>query len=88
LRRDAMKWENTMHESHSMLGSSLKDPVFDIHYNSRMEGQNHTPGSSLRYALIISLTAPKVTDLYDQVVRRYASLIEPLRPVVDIPITL
>lgn len=88
LRRDAMKWENTMHESHSMYGSSLKDPVFDIHYNSRMEGQNHTPGSALRYALIISLTAPKVPDLYDQIVRRYASLIEPLRPVVDIPIRL
>jgi hypothetical protein len=88
LRRDAMKWENTMHESHSMLGSSLKDPVFDIHYNSRMEGQNHTPGSVLRYALIVSLTAPKVPDLYDQIVRRYATLIEPLRPVVDIPIRL
>lgn len=88
LRRDAMKWENTMHASRTFYGSSLKEPVFDIHYNSRLEGQNHSPASPLRYALVISLTAPKVADLYDQIVRRYATLIEPLRPVVDIPIRL
>jgi len=88
LRRDAMKWENTMHASRTFFGSSLKDPVFDIHYNSRLEGQNHSPANPLHYALVISLTAPKVADLYDQIVRRYATVIEPLRPVVDIPIRL
>ncbi len=88
LRRDAMKWENTMHATRTFYGSSLNDPVFDIHYNSRLEGQNHSPANALRYALIISLTAPKVPDLYDQIVRRYSTLIEPLRPVVDIPIRI
>jgi len=88
LRRDAMKWENTLHSSRNFHGSSLKNPVFDIHYNSRLEGQNYAPGTPLRYALVISLTAPKVADLYDQIVRRYRTLIEPLQPVVDIPVRL
>jgi hypothetical protein len=88
LRRDTLKWENTLHASKGFQAGSLKDPVFDIHYNSRREGQNHNPGVTLRYALVISLTAPKVADLYDRIVRRYASQIEPLRPVIDIPVRL
>jgi hypothetical protein len=68
LRRDTLKWENTLHASKGFQAGSLKDPVCDIHYNS--------------------LTAPKVADLYDRIVRRYASQIEPLRPVIDIPVRL
>lgn len=86
LRRDAWKWENCLHASVGFLGESLSNPAFDIHYNSRLEGHGHNPSQKLRYALVISVKAPRVVDLYDLVVRRFATQLEPLRPVIDIPI--
>jgi hypothetical protein len=88
LRRDAWKWENTLHARVGFLGSSLDSPAFDIHYNSRMEGHNHNPGQQLRYAMVITVKASREANLYDQVVRRFATQLEPLRPVIDIPIRL
>jgi hypothetical protein len=88
LRRDALKWENCMHASKSLNGTSLNDPVFDIHYNARMEGHNDTRSQEIEYALVITVEAPKVTDLYDKVVRRYATQLEQLMPVIDLPIRL
>ena len=32
------KWETVLHNSKNMLGSTLKKPVFDIHYNAREAG--------------------------------------------------
>ena len=86
LRRDAMKWENCLHSSKRMRGSSLLNPVFDIHYNSRLEGRNFASAPNLPYALIVSVRAKGVADLYNQVVRQYATQLEPLRPVLDIPL--
>lgn len=88
LRRDAWKWENTLHASVQMYGSSLYNPVFDIHYNSRLEGHSFNPGERLRYAMVISVKAKREADLYDRIVRRYATLLEPLRPVIDIPVRI
>jgi hypothetical protein len=86
LRRDALKWENCMHEEKSLRGTSLNDPVFDIHYNARMEGHNDGRPQEIEYALVVTVEAPKVTDLYDTVVRRYATKLEQLTPVIDIPL--
>jgi len=88
LRKDAWKWENCMHAKKRFRGSSLNDPVFDIHYNARMEGHNDTRGQEINFVLVITVEAPKVRDLYDQVVRRYATLLEQLVPVIDIPIRI
>ena len=86
LRRDAWKWENCLHATKSFRGSSLQNPSFDLHYNARLEGRNFTPDEALPYALVISVRARHTTDLYDQVVRKYATLLEPLRPTIDIPL--
>jgi len=86
LRRGAFKWENCRHATINMRGSSLRNPAFDIHYNSRMEGHGHAHSVKLRYALMITVEAKRVADLYDRVVRRYATQLEPLRPVIEIPI--
>lgn len=88
LRRDALKWENCMHSHKSMNGTSLNDPVFDIHYNARMEGHNDTRSQEIEYALVITVEAPKVKDLYDQVVRRYRNKLEQLIPIIEIPLRL
>jgi subtilisin family serine protease len=86
LRRDALKWENCLHSCISMRASSLSNPCFDIHYNARMEGRNASPSDKLAYAMVITVEAKKVADLYDQVVRDYATIIEPIRPTLEIPI--
>ena len=38
--------------------------------------------------LWLACKAKKLSDLYDTIVRKYATLIEPLRPIVEIPITI
>jgi hypothetical protein len=86
LRRDAWKWENCLHASKRKQGRSLHNPVFDIHYNSRLEGRNFAPDHKLSYALVVSVQAKGVADFYDQIVRRYAARLEPLRPVLEVPL--
>lgn len=88
LRRDAWKWENCIHAVKKFRSSSLNEPVFDIHYNARAEGRNDTSTQELQYAFIITVEAPKVVDLYDQVVRRYSTQLEQLQPVIDIPLKI
>jgi hypothetical protein len=86
LRRDAWKWENCLHTRVSFLGKTLRNPVLDIHYNARQDGRNFAPKEDLPYALVISVHAKHLGDLYDKVVRKYARQLEALRPVVEIPI--
>lgn len=86
LRKDSWKWENCIHAENTFLGKSLSSPVFDIHYNARSEGHDDSRGQDLQYALVITVKAPKVDDLYDQVVRKYATQLEQLQPIIDIPL--
>ena len=88
LRRDAWRWENCRHGSLAFQGRSLRNPVFDIHYNPRLGGRNFAPEDELAYALVVSVQAIELSDLYDTIVRKYATQIEPLRPIVEIPITV
>lgn len=86
LRRDAHKWETCLHAVVNKRGSGLKGPVFDIHHNARAQGQNDRSSNKIPYALVITVEAPSTKDLYDQVVRRYRTVLEPLTPVIQIPV--
>jgi hypothetical protein len=86
LRRNAHKWETVLHASRRFNASSLHDPVFDVHYQSRMAGKPTRAGDKIKYSLIVTIRAPKVADLYDQVLRRYQTILEPLQPRIDIPV--
>lgn len=86
LRNDAQKWETTLHASRRFQAKSLLNPVFDIHYNARTSGGAAKDANKIRYAMALTVTAPRVTDLYDQVVRAYAGRLEALTPVVEIPV--
>ncbi len=88
LRRDAWKWENCLHASASFRGTSLRNPVLDIHYNARQGGRNFAPNEKLPYALVVSVRAPDAGSLYDKVVRKYAQQLEAMRPVVEVPINV
>lgn len=86
LRADAHKWETTMHKNRSMRASSLSNPVFDVHYNARIGGRNATSADKIPYALVITIEAKRTRDLYDKILQRYPTILEPLRPVVEIPV--
>ena len=68
------------------LAKSLRNPALDIHYNARQGGRNFAPKEKLPYALIVSVQAKHLGDLYDRIVRKYARQLEAMRPIVEIPV--
>ncbi|MEU9807951.1 S8 family peptidase [Mycobacterium sp. NPDC050853] len=84
LRKDAHKWDTVMHASHRKLKQSLSHPVFDIHYNARSGGHSVSNSPRIRYAMVITVQVPKVPDLYEQVLRTYATQLEALQPAIDL----
>jgi hypothetical protein len=87
-RSDLGKWETVLHGAKGMLGSSLDNPVFDIHYNARESGGRATGAEKIRYALIITVEAPKHADLYNDILRAYAKTLVPIQPQVSLPIRI
>lgn len=85
-RSDLGKWETVLHGRKNMRGTSLSDPVFDIHYNAREGGGKATNAEKIRYALVITIQANKHTDLYNDILRTYANILTPIQPQVSLPI--
>jgi len=86
LRQDAHKWETTLHREKTKRGTSLRNPVFDIHYNARTQSGRSDARDKMRYALVITIRSVHTKDLYDRILRRYPTQIRPLMPVIQIPI--
>ena len=87
-RSDQGKWETVLHGAKTFRGSSLKNPVFDIHYNARAGGGRANGAEKIRYALILSVEAPKHADLYNEILRAYAKTLVPIQPQVSLPIRI
>lgn len=87
-RSDLGKWETVLHGAKGMLGSSLENPVFDIHYNARESGGRASGADKIRYALIITVEAPKHVDLYNDILRTFANTLVPIQPQVSLPIRI
>jgi hypothetical protein len=86
LRNDAQKWETTLHATKTFRGTSLLQPVFDIHYNARSAGGNARDAKKIRYALVVTVRSPRTPSLYDTVLQTYAGQLEALMPIIDIPV--
>ena len=69
-----------------MRGSGLRNPVFDVHYNARVGGRNALSADKIPYALVITIGSTKTRNLYNRILQRYPTILEPLKPVVNIPI--
>ena len=87
-RSDLGKWETVLHGEKSMFGTSLHGPVFDIHYNAREGGGRAHRADKIRYALVLTLEAPKHTDLYNDILRTYSKVLTPISPQVSVPIRI
>ncbi|MET7366224.1 S8 family peptidase [Streptomyces sp. NPDC005566] len=88
LRKRAHKWETTKHKSINLRASSLLRPVFDVRHVSRVELMAGEQREKTDYALVISLSTTKDSDIYNKVVRAYSGSLEILQPQVDVPIAV
>ena len=86
MRADAHKWETTLHKTRSMRGSGLRNPVFDVHYNARIGGRNAKSADKIPYALVLTVSSKNTRALYDKILQRYPTILEPLKPIIEIPI--
>jgi hypothetical protein len=86
LRRDSHKWEPCIRAAETFRASSLDDPVFDIHYNARRGGMAYSAAKPIPYALVVTIEAKSSAKLYDRIAQRYRTILEPLRPVIQIPV--
>lgn len=85
-RADLGKWETVLHATHSFRGSSLQEPVFDVHYNARDAGGLATVGApAIRYALVVTVHAPKHAQLHQDILNAHAVL-QALEPQVSLPL--
>lgn len=85
-RSDLGKWENVLHNRDTVRGSNLKGACFDIHYNSRDGGAGATSSAEkIRYALVLTVKAPKHADIYDQILAANTKL-QALAPRIAIPV--
>ncbi|MGV0624956.1 S8 family peptidase [Mycolicibacter minnesotensis] len=87
LRKYSQKWDTVMHARSTKLISSVDNPTFDIHFNARTAGQDLVSAHKIRYAMVITVSCGKVPDLYDRVLRTYATQLQALQPAINIPIT-
>lgn len=85
-RRRGQLWETVLHNSRRKRGSSLRNPVFDIHYNARQRGAPDQSARNIPYSLVVTVTADGMPDIYNRVLTRYRTRLEALRPVIEIPI--
>lgn len=87
LRADQGKWETVLNASARMRGATLGDPVFDIHYNARDGGGSSRETAPLKYALVITLEAPKMVTLHQDILDAYPGILLPIEPVVEIDLS-
>ena len=87
-RSDQGKWETVLHNSKNMFASSLESPAFDIHYNAREGGASTRNADVIPYALILTVTAPKCPDIYNDILRAYNQMLVQIQPKISLPIII
>lgn len=88
LRSDGHKWDTIRKNSLQKRGSSLNNPVFDIHYVAREPGISASPqgAEKIHFALVVTVISKNTPDLYEQVQRKYLNTLVPIEPQIDIPV--
>lgn len=84
LRNDAGKWETVLQGQDRMNGTTLGEPVFDIHYNARDQGDQSRETDPLKYALVITMEAPKMVNLHQEILAAYPGLLVAIQPDIEL----
>lgn len=86
LRDAGYKWEPCLRHAERFRPDSLHQPCFDIYYHHRQNGMAAVLPQPIPYAFLVSIRAPRTTDLYNQVLRTYSQILVPLRPQLRITV--
>lgn len=78
-REEGNKWEPILRHEQKFDAKKLSNPVFDVYYHYREGAQVAVGQKPIPYSLIITVRAEEVFDLYNKVIRRYASILAPFR---------
>jgi hypothetical protein len=75
-RMDDQKWETTLKHWHRRNADTLHDPMFDITYGAREEGQSVDNKSlpPLPYAMVVTDSADDTSGVYNNIRQRYQTL--------------
>lgn len=75
-RRDEQKWETTLKHEKRFNAGTLHDPLFDITYGAREEGQSvdNKTLPPLRYAMVVTVAVENTPGIYNNVRQRYQTL--------------
>jgi hypothetical protein len=87
LRQGAQWWEPVLKAQHRFRGEKLLNAAFDIHYNPREGGAGHRSPKPIPYVLVLTINAPKEPKIYDEILDRYPTILQPLQP-VKLPVNL
>lgn len=88
-RDDAHKWETCLHCERTFKGEdSLIAPVFDIEYHARESSRGIPPSSApdVNYALIVTVQADDVPDIYNLIRQKY-QILQPVEVTLENIIT-
>jgi Subtilase family len=85
LRSDLGKWETVLHSEHTYRAPSLKGPHFDVHYNARADAGASPWTRPIRYALVVTIRAPRHADIFDRILATHAELAA-IEPLVQVPV--
>ncbi|MEM7481603.1 MAG: hypothetical protein AAF481_10555, partial [Acidobacteriota bacterium] len=86
LRADGQKWEPCLSSHKRFRASSLNQPCFDIKYEHREGVRAAISAQAIPYAMVVTVKAKRVPDLYNQVVRAYRNVLVPIQPRLRIPV--
>jgi len=76
-RAGEQKWETTLKHEHCFNAGTLDDPMFDITYGAREDGQavDNSTLMPLRYAMIVSIAVENTPGIYNNIRQRYQTLL-------------
>lgn len=86
LRNDEGKWETVLNGHTTVRGTTLGEPVFDIHYNARDHGDQSRETAPLKYALVITMEAPRMVALHNEILAAYPGLLVAIQPDIQLDI--
>lgn len=75
-RIDDQKWETTLKHEQRFNADTLHDPMFDITYGAREEGQSvgNKSLSPLPYAMVVTVSVEDTPGVYNNIRQRYQTL--------------
>ena len=79
-RDEGNKWEPTLKHEEKFNADKLSNPVFDVYYHYRESAKVAKSQKPIPYSLAITVRAVEVVDLYNQVIRNYAAILQPYKP--------